>query len=90
MPTEEQFDKEKAKAEVHAMENVPNSDKPPAPTPALSPLPGVPQHTGAEKQKYDGEIEKLYKEMDDKVNFRGRVTTTSRQENSLTRFRDTC
>ena len=68
MPTEEQFDKEKAKAEVQALDAAPNNDKPP-PNPALNTLgalPGVPL-TGAEKQKYEGEMAKLYKEMDDKV-----------------------
>lgn len=69
VPTEEQFDKEKVKAEAQAMDNVPNNDKAPAPSPAQisSALPGAPPLTGAEKQKYDGEIEKLYKELDDKV-----------------------
>lgn len=70
MPTEEQFDKEKAKAEVQALDSGPNNDKPP-PTPALSlsAVPGVPgvQLTGAEKEKYEAEMAKLYKEMDDKV-----------------------
>lgn len=65
MPAEEQFDKEKAKAEVQALDSAPNNDKPP-PNPALSALPGV-QLTGAEKQKYEAEMAKLYKEMDDKV-----------------------
>lgn len=50
------------------MDSVPNNDKAPPPTPAPSgALPGAPQHTGPEKQKYDGKIEKLYKELDDKV-----------------------
>ncbi|XP_075899207.1 kinesin-1 heavy chain-like [Nelusetta ayraudi] len=77
VPTEEQFDKEKAKAEAQAMDSVPNNnDKAPPPTPAPSSsgaLPGAaplaappPQRTGAEKQKFDGKIEKLYKELDDK------------------------
>lgn len=68
VPTEEQFDKEKVKAEAQAMDSVPNNDKAPTPSPALnSALPGAPPLTGAEKQKYDKEIEKLYKELDDKV-----------------------
>lgn len=65
MPAEEQFDKEKAKAEVLALDIALNNDKPP-PNPALSALPGV-QLTGAEKEKYEGEMAKLYKELDDKV-----------------------
>lgn len=65
VPAEEQFDKEKAKAEVQALDAAPNNDKPP-PNPALSALPGV-QLTGAEKQKYEAEMAKLYKELDDKV-----------------------
>lgn len=67
VPVEEQIDKEKAKAEVHALEAVPNNDKAPPSTPALSALPGVSQLTGAEKEKYDSEMAKLYKELDDKV-----------------------
>lgn len=67
VPVEEQMDKEKAKAEVHALEAVPNNDKAPPSTPALSALPGVSQLTGAEKEKYDSEMAKLYKELDDKV-----------------------
>lgn len=64
MPAEEQFDKEKAKAEVQALDSTLN-DKPP-PNPVLSALPGV-QLTGAEKEKYEAEMAKLYKELDDKV-----------------------
>lgn len=65
MPAEEQFDKEKAKAEVQALDTTLNNDKP-APNPTLSTLPGV-QLNGAEKEKYEGEMAKLYKELDDKV-----------------------
>lgn len=62
------------------MDSVPNNnDKAPPPTPAPSSgaLPGAPpppQRTGAETQKFDGKIEKLYKELDDKVTPEGHVT----------------
>lgn len=65
MPVEEQFDKEKAKAEVQDVDAAAANDKP-APTPSLGALPGV-KLTDAEKQKYEAEMAKLYKEMDDKV-----------------------
>lgn len=65
VPVEEQFDKEKAKAEVQALDSALNNDKT-APAPALSTLPGV-KLTDAEKEKYEAEMAKLYKEMDDKV-----------------------
>uniref|UniRef100_A0A3Q1G637 Kinesin-like protein n=1 Tax=Acanthochromis polyacanthus TaxID=80966 RepID=A0A3Q1G637_9TELE len=65
VPVEEQFDKEKAKAEVQALDTVANNDKAAAPKPALNILPGV-QLTDAEKGKYEEEMAKLYKEMDDK------------------------
>uniref|UniRef100_A0A8C4H7T6 Kinesin-like protein n=1 Tax=Dicentrarchus labrax TaxID=13489 RepID=A0A8C4H7T6_DICLA len=64
VPAEEQFDKEKAKAEVQALDTALNNDKTPA-KPALSTLPGV-KLTDAEKEKYEAEMAKLYKEMDDK------------------------
>ncbi|KAM9839428.1 kinesin-1 heavy chain-like [Aulostomus maculatus] len=64
VPAEEQFDKEKAKAEVLALDSALNNDKA-APTPTLGSLPGV-RLSDAEKGKYDAEMEKLYKEMDDK------------------------
>ncbi|TDG97001.1 hypothetical protein EPR50_G00220130 [Perca flavescens] len=64
VPVEDQFDKEKAKAEVQALDSALSNDKT-APTPALSTLPGV-QLTDAEKEKYVAEMAKLYKEMDDK------------------------
>ncbi|KAF0028333.1 hypothetical protein F2P81_019420 [Scophthalmus maximus] len=64
VPVEEQFDKEKAKAEVLALDKALNNDKT-APTPALSTLPGV-TLTGPEKEKCEAEMAKLYKEMDDK------------------------
>ncbi|KAF7651181.1 hypothetical protein LDENG_00114790, partial [Lucifuga dentata] len=60
VPAEEQFDKEKAKVEVRALDN----DRM-APVPPPSMLPGV-KLTDAEKEKYKAELEKLYKEMDDK------------------------
>ncbi|XP_018529153.2 kinesin-1 heavy chain [Lates calcarifer] len=64
VPVEEQFDKEKAKAEVQVLDSALNNDKA-APTPALSTLPGV-KLTDAEKEKYEAEMAKLYKELDDK------------------------
>lgn len=73
VPAEEQFDKEKAKAEVQALDVVLNNDKM-APGPDLGSLPGV-KLTDAEKVKYELELAKLYKEMDDKV----RVTVRFQQ-----------
>ncbi|KAM6971065.1 kinesin-1 heavy chain-like [Tautogolabrus adspersus] len=64
VPAEEQFDKEKAKAEVQALDGALNNDKT-APPPALSNLPGV-KLTDAQKGKYEAEMVKLYKELDDK------------------------
>ncbi|XP_078136574.1 kinesin-1 heavy chain-like [Sander vitreus] len=64
VPVEDQFDKEKAKAEVQALDSALSNDKT-APTPALSTLPGV-KLTDAEKEKCVAEMAKLYKEMDDK------------------------
>ncbi|XP_034561676.1 kinesin-1 heavy chain-like isoform X2 [Notolabrus celidotus] len=64
VPAEEQFDKKKATAEVQALDTALNNDKT-APQPMLSSLPGV-KLTDAEKGKYEGEMAKLYKEMDDK------------------------
>ncbi|XP_041817117.1 kinesin-1 heavy chain-like [Chelmon rostratus] len=64
VPAEEQFDKEKAKAEVQALDTALNNDKT-QPQPALSTLPGA-KLTDAEKQKCEAEMAKLYKELDDK------------------------
>uniref|UniRef100_A0A671YM63 Kinesin-like protein n=1 Tax=Sparus aurata TaxID=8175 RepID=A0A671YM63_SPAAU len=64
VPAEEQFDKEKAKEEVKALDSALNNDKTPT-QPALSSLPGV-KMTDAEKVKYEAELAKLYKELDDK------------------------
>ncbi|XP_076617260.1 kinesin-1 heavy chain-like [Chaetodon auriga] len=64
VPAEEQFDKEKAKAEVQALDTALNNDKTPA-KPALSALPGA-KLTDAEKEKCEAEMARLYKEMDDK------------------------
>lgn len=65
MPVDEQFDKEKAQAEVLALDNVPN-DKPAS-------TPNMPQLclTDAEKDKCEGELAKLYKQLDDKVRETG-------------------
>lgn len=65
VPVEEQYDKEKAKAAVQEVDTTPNNDRP-APKAALSTLPGV-KLTGAEIQKCEAEVAKLYKELDDKV-----------------------
>lgn len=68
VPVEEQFDKEKAKEEVQALDNILN-DKP-ASTPNV---PGV-RLTDVEKDKCEAELAKLYKQLDDKAS----VTETSR------------
>ncbi|MGH0177727.1 UNVERIFIED_CONTAM: hypothetical protein FKN15_076223 [Acipenser sinensis] len=62
VPVDEQFDKEKANAEVLALDNVSNNEKP-APTPGV---PGV-KLSDAEREKCDAEIAKLYKQLDDKL-----------------------
>lgn len=77
VPVEEQFDKEKAKEEVQALDTALNNDKP-APKPALSSLPGV-KLTDAEREKYEAEMAKLYKELDDKVT--GRVNAPKNTRN---------
>ncbi|CAB1349427.1 unnamed protein product [Coregonus sp. 'balchen'] len=61
VPVEEQFDKEKANAEVQALDNVVNNEKM-APSPSI---PGV-KLTDAEKEKCEAELSKLYKQLDDK------------------------
>ena len=65
VPAEEQFDKDKAKAELQSLD-APLSNHKPSATPALSSLPGL-QPNGAERAKYESELAKLYKELDDKV-----------------------
>ncbi|KAF3703306.1 Kinesin-1 heavy chain Conventional kinesin heavy chain Ubiquitous kinesin heavy chain [Channa argus] len=65
VPAEEQFDKEKAKAEVQALDSTLNNDKTTT-TPVFSSLSGV-KLTDAEKEKYEAEMTKLYKELDDKL-----------------------
>ncbi|KAM9429025.1 kinesin-1 heavy chain-like isoform 2-T3 [Salvelinus alpinus] len=60
VPVDEQFDKGKAQAEVLALDNVPN-DKP-ASTPNMPQL----RLTDAEKDTCEGELVKLYKQLDDK------------------------
>ncbi|XP_068160472.1 kinesin-1 heavy chain-like isoform X2 [Antennarius striatus] len=64
VPVEEQFDKEKAKAEVLALDPPLNNDKTPTKV-ALGPPPGAPL-TDAERQKYEAEMAKLYQQLDDK------------------------
>lgn len=65
MPVAEQFDKEKAKAEVVALDSTLNNDKTPT-KPPLSTMPGV-KLSDTEMEKYEAEMAKLYKELDDKV-----------------------
>uniref|UniRef100_A0A672JU64 Kinesin-like protein n=1 Tax=Salarias fasciatus TaxID=181472 RepID=A0A672JU64_SALFA len=60
VPVEEQFDKEKAKEEVLALDNMINEK--PASTPNV---PGV-RLTDVEKDKCEAELAKLYKQLDDK------------------------
>ncbi|KAM9713117.1 kinesin-1 heavy chain-like [Menidia menidia] len=64
VPVEEQFDKEKAKAEVQALDSALNNDKA-ASKQVPSTLAAV-KLTDTEKEKYEGEMAKLYKELDDK------------------------
>uniref|UniRef100_A0A665VJB4 Kinesin-1 heavy chain-like n=1 Tax=Echeneis naucrates TaxID=173247 RepID=A0A665VJB4_ECHNA len=81
VPAEEQFDKEKAKSEVQAIETAQNNDKT-APAPALSTLPGVPL-SGAEKEKCEAEMAKLYKQLDDKdeeINQQSQLVENLRQQ----------
>lgn len=63
MPIDEQYDKEKANAEVLALDNTINNDKI-ASTPNI---PGV-RLTDTEREKCEAELAKLYKQLDDKVN----------------------
>uniref|UniRef100_A0A3P8ZGL2 Kinesin-like protein n=1 Tax=Esox lucius TaxID=8010 RepID=A0A3P8ZGL2_ESOLU len=62
VPVDEQFDKEKANAEVQALDNLVNNDK-------IAPSPSVPgvKLTDAEKEKCEAELAKLYKQLDDKL-----------------------
>lgn len=62
VPAEEQYDKEKANAEVLALDNVVNNDK-------ITSSPSMPalKFTDAEREKCEGELAKLYKQLDDKV-----------------------
>ncbi|XP_072234408.1 kinesin-1 heavy chain-like [Leuresthes tenuis] len=64
VPAEEQFDKEKAKEEVQALDSALKNDKT-KPKPVLNSLAGV-KLTDAEKEKYEAEMAKLYKDLDDK------------------------
>ncbi|KAI7809964.1 putative kinesin-1 heavy chain, partial [Triplophysa rosa] len=67
VPAEEQFDKEKANAEVLALDNTINNDKF-ASTPSNPPMPGLlgVRLTDVEKGKCEAELTKLYKQLDDK------------------------
>lgn len=61
VPVEEQFDKEKANAEVLALDNIINDKSASTPN-----VPGV-RLTDVEKDKCEAELSKLYKQLDDKV-----------------------
>ncbi|XP_031610630.1 kinesin-1 heavy chain-like [Oreochromis aureus] len=81
VPVDEQFDKEKAKEEVQALESTHHNDKTP-PKPPLNSLPGV-KLTDAEKEKYEAEMAKLYKELDDKddeINQQSQLVETLKQQ----------
>ncbi|KAM4556093.1 kinesin-1 heavy chain isoform 1-T1 [Fundulus diaphanus] len=60
VPVEEQFDKEKANAEVLALDNIINEKSASTPN-----VPGV-RLTDVEKDKCEAELTKLYKQLDDK------------------------
>uniref|UniRef100_A0A3Q4N8L4 Kinesin-like protein n=1 Tax=Neolamprologus brichardi TaxID=32507 RepID=A0A3Q4N8L4_NEOBR len=60
VPVEEQFDKEKANAEVLALDNIINEKAASTPN-----VPGV-RLTDVEKDKCEAELAKLYKQLDDK------------------------
>ncbi|MED6245391.1 Kinesin-1 heavy chain [Ataeniobius toweri] len=60
VPVEEQFDKEKANAEVLALDNIINEKSATTPN-----VPGV-RLTDVEKDKCEAELTKLYKQLDDK------------------------
>ncbi|XDV27912.1 hypothetical protein PO909_031357 [Leuciscus waleckii] len=67
VPAEEQYDKEKANAEVLALDNTINNDKF-ASTPSMPPVPGMlgARLTDSEKEKCEVELTKLYEQLDDK------------------------
>uniref|UniRef100_A0A8C3A7W3 Kinesin-like protein n=1 Tax=Cyclopterus lumpus TaxID=8103 RepID=A0A8C3A7W3_CYCLU len=60
VPADEQFDKEKANAEVQALDNIINEKQASTPN-----VPGV-RLTDVEKDKCEAEVAKLYKQLDDK------------------------
>uniref|UniRef100_A0A669D363 Kinesin-like protein n=1 Tax=Oreochromis niloticus TaxID=8128 RepID=A0A669D363_ORENI len=67
--------------EVQALESTHHNDKTP-PKPALNSLPGV-KLTDAEKEKYEAEMAKLYKELDDKddeINQQSQLVETLKQQ----------
>uniref|UniRef100_A0A8C1FXE7 Kinesin-like protein n=1 Tax=Cyprinus carpio carpio TaxID=630221 RepID=A0A8C1FXE7_CYPCA len=61
VPTEEQYDKEKANADVLALDNVMNNDK----FTSSPSMPGL-KFTDAERDKCEAELAKLFKQLDDK------------------------
>uniref|UniRef100_A0A8D0D4A8 Kinesin-like protein n=1 Tax=Sander lucioperca TaxID=283035 RepID=A0A8D0D4A8_SANLU len=75
VPVEEQFDKEKANAEVQALDNIINEKQASTPN-----VPTV-RLTDVEKDKCEVELAKLYKQLDDKVRERpGGLLASSRRD----------
>uniref|UniRef100_A0A8C4RWZ7 Kinesin-like protein n=1 Tax=Erpetoichthys calabaricus TaxID=27687 RepID=A0A8C4RWZ7_ERPCA len=77
VPVEEQFDKEKANAEFLALDNVVNDKN--------VPTPGIPavKCTDAEREKFEQQIAKLYKQLDDKddeINQQSQLTEKLKQQ----------
>ncbi|MBN3292103.1 KINH protein, partial [Polypterus senegalus] len=77
VPVEEQFDKEKANAEFLALDNVVNDKN--------VPTPGIPavKCTDAERGKFEEQIAKLYKQLDDKddeINQQSQLTEKLKQQ----------
>lgn len=80
MPVEEQFDKEKANAEVLALDNIINDKAASTPN-----VPGV-RLTDVEKDKCEAELAKLYKQLDDKVCLLTRQIVCYRFETVLSKL----
>uniref|UniRef100_A0A8C1FUP7 Kinesin-like protein n=1 Tax=Cyprinus carpio carpio TaxID=630221 RepID=A0A8C1FUP7_CYPCA len=73
VPTEEQYDKEKANADVLALDNVMNNDK----FTSSPSMPGL-KFTDAERDKCEAELAKLFKQLDDKL-----LASTRRDHDNL-------